>query len=60
MQEWYPGSRLDMDEASRARKTTKFGSVKWVFPRDAMREMRAALEAAVARRLPAARVLYWT
>ena len=60
LQDWYPGSRLDMDEASRARKTTKFGSVKWVFPRDAMKGMRAALEAAVARRLPMARVLYWT
>lgn len=46
-----------MDEASRTRKTTKFGSVKWVFPRDAMKQMRVALEAAVARRLPGARVL---
>ena len=60
LQAWYPGSRLDLDEASRTRKTTKFGSVKWVFPRDAMRSMRSALEAAVARRLPAARILYWT
>ena len=60
LQDWYPGSRLDMDEASRTRKTTKLGSVKWVFPRDAMKEMRAALESAVARRLPAARVLSWT
>ena len=60
LQGWYPGSRLDMDEASRSRKTTKFGSVKWVFPRDAMKEMRAVLDAAVARRLPTARVLYWT
>jgi spore photoproduct lyase len=58
--EWYPGSRLDMDEASRSRKTTKFGSVKWVFPRDTMKGLRAALQAAVARRLPGARVLYWT
>ena len=49
-----------MDEASRSRKTTKFGSVKWVFPRDAMKELRGALEAAVARRLPGARILYWT
>ncbi len=60
LQDWYPGSRLDMDEASRARKTTKFGSVKWVFPRDTMKDLRGALEAAVARRLPGARVLYWT
>jgi spore photoproduct lyase len=60
LQEWYPGGRLDMDEASRARKTTKFGSVKWVFPRDTMKQLRGALEAMVARRLPGARVLYWT
>jgi spore photoproduct lyase len=49
-----------MDERSRSRKTTKFGSVKWVFPREVMKGMRGALEAAVARRLPGARVLYWT
>jgi spore photoproduct lyase len=60
LQNWYPGSRLDMDEDSRARKTTKFGSVKWVFPRETMRELRNTLEAAVARRLPGARILYWT
>jgi spore photoproduct lyase len=57
---WYPGGRLDMDEASRTRKTTKFGSVKWVFPRDTMKELRRALEAMVAQRLPGACVLYWT
>ncbi len=57
---WYPGSPLEMDEAQRTRKLTKFGSVKWVFPKEQMAEMRATLEAALARRLPAARLLYWT
>ncbi len=57
---WYPGSALEMDEAQRARKMTKFGSVKWVFPKEQMAEMRATLEAALTRRLPAARLLYWT
>ena len=57
---WYPGSPLEMDEAQRARKMTKFGSVKWVFPKEQMAEMRATLEAALARRLPAVRLLYWT
>ena len=57
---WYPGSPLEMDEAQRSRKMTKFGSVKWVFPKEQMAEMRATLEAALARRLPAARLLYWT
>ncbi len=57
---WYPGSPLEMDETQRARKMTKFGSVKWVFPKEQMAEMRATLEASLASRLPAARLLYWT
>ena len=57
---WYPGSSLEMDEAERARKMTKFGSVKWVFPKEQMAEMRASVEASLARHLPAARLLYWT
>jgi len=57
---WYPGSPLEMDEAQRARKMTKFGSVKWVFPKEQMAEMRATLQAALTRRLPTARLLYWT
>ncbi len=57
---WYPGSDLEMDEARRARKMTKFGSVKWVMPRARMVAVRAELERSVARWLPHARVLYWT
>jgi spore photoproduct lyase len=57
---WYPGSSLEMDEAVRSRKTTKFGSTKYVYPAELMRDMRAFLEAAVARHLPAAKILYWT
>ncbi len=57
---WYPGSSLEMNEAQRSRKTTKFGSVKYVFPREEMVAMRAAIEASIARWLPAARLLYWT
>ncbi|MDO9711410.1 SPL family radical SAM protein [Paracraurococcus lichenis] len=57
---WYPGSALEMDEAQRSRKTTKFGGVKWVFPRETVAELRAALEASLARHLPQARQLYWT
>ncbi len=60
LQGWYPGSKLDMDEAARTRKTTKFGSTKWVFPKEQMTAMRGAVEASLARRLPAARALYWT
>ena len=57
---WYPGSPLDMDEAQRSRKTTKFGSVKYVFPKEEMVSMRRAIEGSVARWLPQASVLYWT
>ena len=57
---WYPGSGLEMDEAQRSRKTTKFGSIKYVFPREEMLAMRASIEGSIARRLPEAKVLYWT
>ena len=57
---WYPGSDLDMDEATRSRKTTKFNTVKYVYTPDLMKEMRAFFEEAVSGYLPAAQVLYWT
>ena len=57
---WYPGSKLEMDEALRTRKLTKFGSTKWVFPKEQMSALRGALEGSLARHIPAARVLYWT
>ncbi|MER2266701.1 SPL family radical SAM protein [Methylobacterium oxalidis] len=57
---WYPGSDLPMEEAARSRKLTKFGGVKYVFPKDLMAEMRGTLTALLARDLPAAWVLYWT
>ena len=57
---WYPGSSLDMDEATRSRKLTKFGSVKHVYPAASMKEMRADLTGALAAVLPSAKVLYWT
>ena len=60
LSEWYPGSDLDMDEATRSRKLTKFGSVKHVYPAALMKEMRAEMTALLAHHLPAARVLYWT
>jgi len=60
LQGWYPGSSLEMDEEQRSRKTTKFGSTKWVYPTEVMRDMRSHLERSIAVRLPMARVLYWT
>ena len=57
---WYPKTALEMDEAVRSRKTTKFGSVKYVYPKELMAEMREHLTGLVESELPGARVLYWT
>ena len=60
LQTWYPGTNLDLDEQSRSRKLTKFGSTKFVYPAPVMREMRDALCAMVDSQLPYAQLLYWT
>lgn len=57
---WYPRTKLDMDELTRTRKFGRFGSAKYVFPKDTMAELRSWFEVQVAETLPAARVLYWT
>ncbi|MBB3677457.1 SPL family radical SAM protein [Modestobacter versicolor] len=58
--DWYPRTKLEMDEAARTTKRGKFGSVKHVYPRETMAELRGWFETALADRLPTARVLYWT
>jgi len=60
LQGWYPGSGLEMDEALRARKTTRLSTEKWVLPRPLMVEMRGWFERTLADLLPSARLLYWT
>lgn len=57
---WYPRTRLDMDEANRTTKRGKFGSLKYVYPKDVMAELRGWFTAELDRRLPGLRVLYWT
>jgi spore photoproduct lyase len=57
---WYPRTRLEMDEDARRAKRGKFGAVKHVYPAPVMTELRTWFEAALADRLPQARVLYWT
>jgi len=57
---WYPATRLDMEEERRAVKRTRFGARKYVYRREVMRELRDFFEEAVAERLPAARILYFT
>ncbi len=60
LQGWYPGTTLDLDEDARARKLTKFGFTKFVYPAPLMREMREAMSAMIAEQLPSAQLLYWT
>jgi spore photoproduct lyase len=57
---WYPGSDLDMAPERRAEKRTKFGGAKFVYPPELMSELKRFFHSAVAERLPAARILYWT
>lgn len=58
--DWYPRTKLEMNEAERTRKFGKFGAAKFVYPKDTMTEMRSWFETELAAVLPAARTLYWT
>ena len=58
--DWYPKTKLEMDEDRRARKRSKFGGIKYVYPRETMTEMRGWFTEALSERLPQGRLLYWT
>ncbi|RYZ45355.1 MAG: radical SAM protein [Sphingobacteriales bacterium] len=58
--EWYPNTKLDMDETKRAVKTNKFGGKKFVFERDMMRHLKEFFFSEINRRFPNAKILYWT
>ena len=60
LQGWYPNTALEMDDAKRAAKRTKFGNAKYVYPRDVMAELKGWFAAAVRERWPEAALLYWT
>jgi len=57
---WYPRTKLEMNEEQRNQKRSKFGGVKYVYPKHLMGEMRSWFAAALAEKLPRARLLYWT
>ena len=57
---WYPGSDLDMSGRLRTTKRTKFGAEKQVYDRNTMLRLRTFFERVIAKQLPAARILYWT
>ncbi len=60
LQEWYPGSKLEMDEATRTQKRNKFGGIKFVYPKDIMTTMKRFFEGQIAAKFPRAKLLYWT
>ena len=57
---WYPNTKLEMDEDLRSQKRSKFGGVKYVYPKQTMNEMRTWFTTELGRRLPDAQLLYWT
>lgn len=60
LQEWYPHSKLDLDEANRSVKRNKFGGIKYVYEADVMKQLRRFFEQEIAQRFPHAQILYWT
>jgi spore photoproduct lyase len=58
--EWYPQTKLEMDESSRKLKRNKFGGTKYVYETDIMKELRSFFERELSQRFPQAKLLYWT
>ncbi|HEV7838692.1 MAG TPA: hypothetical protein VGO75_11550 [Gemmatimonadaceae bacterium] len=56
----YPRTKLEMDKSARTRKFGKYGSAKYVYPKETMAELRTWFENELATTLPAARTLNWT
>jgi len=57
---WYPNTKLDMDESLRVVKRNKFGGMKYVYDAKTMRELRQFFERELAKRFPQGKILYWT
>ncbi len=57
---WYPNTQLEMNEAGRRSKRSKFGGVKHVYVPDTMAALRTELMGLIGEHLPTARFLYWT
>ncbi|MDB9529440.1 radical SAM protein [Oscillatoria sp. CS-180] len=60
LEQWYPNSKLDLDESKRSVKRNKFGGTKYVYDKDTMKTLKAFFEDAIAQRFPNAEILYWT
>lgn len=57
---WYPQTKLDMNEASRSVKRNKFGGQKYVYPAETMQTLRRFFERQIRDRFPQSNLLYWT
>lgn len=60
LQEWYPNTQIDFDEANRSLKYNKFGGKKYVYNKATMNILRSFFYAELKARFPAAPILYWT
>ncbi|MFD1140102.1 spore photoproduct lyase family protein [Larkinella insperata] len=60
LQEWYPNTSLEMEEAGRAEKRNKFGGLKYVYRPEDMKELRSFFYTEWRNRFPNAPILYWT
>ena len=58
--DWYPNTALDFDEEKRSKKFNKFGSHKFVYPAERMRELKEWFTTRIAAQFPEAEVLYFT
>ncbi len=58
--DWYPRTKLEMDEQARSRKYGKFGAMKYVYPKETMAALRTWFTRELAARVPDCRILYWT
>lgn len=60
LQEWYPNTSLEMQEAGRAEKRNKFGGLKYVYRPEEMKQLRSFFYNEWRKRFPEAPILYWT
>jgi spore photoproduct lyase len=58
--EWYPQTKLEMEESMRVVKRNKFGGLKYVYDSSTMKALRIFFERELSRRFPKAKMLYWT
>ncbi|MBD2257212.1 spore photoproduct lyase family protein [Pseudanabaena sp. FACHB-2040] len=60
LNQWYPNSKVDLDEANRSIKRNKFGGTKYVYEADIMKALKSFFYEEIGRRFPQANILYWT